>query len=472
MSGTEREASALRAGAAQVEITPKMGIHLEGNIGVYRPALFVNDPIYAKALVLESGGRKLCVVSLDLLAVTAEWVDKIRDGAAKEFGFEREAVMVHDTQTHSAPALGHFCWEDSEFMERAPWWANAGDERYFEVGVSGALEAIRRAHDALEPAVIGAASGIDGRCAFNRRYVMRDGMVKTNAKRADPRIRYAEGPADPEVGVVCISTKDLRVISMLLHHTCHPTHLLGGDSANSVSADWPGAWCDGIREAYGTHIVPLVINGCCGNVLHRNPLDPTWVSDYRRMGRFLTETSGEILKRITYQSEIVLDYRSTVLKIPLRELGPEVVEEARSLLEEHPEPIWLNEEHTRIHWDWMYAVGKMLLHRNYQRNPEFDYEIQVFRLGDIALIAMPGEPFVEGQLEIKLRSPAYPTYVVHHSNAYVGYVPTKDAMPRGGYETWTANWSRLVPEALDMIVEASVGLLEEVFAEGGEVSDR
>lgn len=137
---------------------------------------------------------------------------------------------------------------------------------------------------------------------------------------------------------------------------------------------------------------------------------------------------------------------------------------------EHPEPIWLNEEHTRIDWDWMYAVGKMLLHDNFQRKPEFDYEIQVFRLGDIALLAIPGEPFVEAQLEIKLRSPTYPTYVVHRSNAYVGYVPTKEAFPRGGYETWIANWSRLVPEVLEMIVEESVGLLREVFTEEGEAS--
>ena len=94
MSDSVPEASALRAGAAKVDITPKMGIHLEGSIGRYRPALFVNDPIYARALVLEAGGRKLCVVSLDLLAVTVEWASEIRRRAAEEFGFDPKAVMV------------------------------------------------------------------------------------------------------------------------------------------------------------------------------------------------------------------------------------------------------------------------------------------------------------------------------------------------------------------------------------------
>ena len=482
MSSDRQQASSLRAGAAQVEITPRMGIHVEGHIGIYRPALYVKDPIYAKALVLESGGRKLCVLTLDLLAVTVEWVEEIRRLAAEEFGFAPEAVMVHDSQTHSAPALGHFAFEDSEYIKTAPWWANMGDERYPGYAMPRILEAIRRACASLEPAVIGAAGGIEGRVAFNRRYVMRDGLVRTNPPPGSPQIRYVEGPIDPEVGVVCVSTQELRVLAMLLHYTCHPTH---GLPHRYISADWPGAWANEIRSAYGDGIVPLVINGCCGNIRPTNPLDPTWGSDCARMGRMLTETTHPILRTITYGDEAVVDWRSRHLKIPLRELDAGQLEDARKLLADHPDPIWLNEEHTRIHWDWMYAVGTMALHRNIQRSPHFDYEIQVFRVGDIALVAMPGEPFVEGQLAIKLRSPTYPTYVVHHSNAYVGYVPTKQAFDRAGaqsiqhrvadqagglapghtgsYETRTANWSKLVPEALDMIVENSVQLLCEVF---------
>ena len=116
-----RSKAGFRAGAAQVEITPKMGIQLEGGIGMYRPALFVNDPIYARALVLECADRKLCVLSLDIPAITVECVNKIRGRAAEEFGFDPEAVMVHSTQNHSAPGLGHYAYEDSELIRRAPW---------------------------------------------------------------------------------------------------------------------------------------------------------------------------------------------------------------------------------------------------------------------------------------------------------------------------------------------------------------
>jgi len=74
-----------------------------------------------------------------------------------------------------------------------------------------------------------------------------------------------------------------------------------------------------------------------------------------------------------------------------------------------------------------------------------------------------GEPFVEAQLRIKLESPAPYTFVAHFCNGYVGYVPTLDAFSRGGYETRTANWSKLQPEALETIVNSAIELLEKLF---------
>jgi len=51
------------------------------------------------------------------------------------------------------------------------------------------------------------------------------------------------------------------------------------------------------------------------------------------------------------------------------------------------------------------------------------------------------------------------------SNNSRGYVPTKHALEGGGFETRTANWSKLAPEALDMISDAAIDLLKDVFTE-------
>ena len=154
-------------------------------------------------------------------------------------------------------------------------------------------------------------------------------------------------------------------------------------------------------------------------------------------------------------------------------MEPELLREAE--LAQHPQPYW-NEgkahaayegaqtQGTRtIDADWMKAASIMSVHLQRQEQPEVDYEIQVFRIGRTAIIGLAGEPFVEGQLRIKMASPAYKTYVAHCCNAYGGYLPIREAFGRGGHEVETRNWSKLVPEALDSVVDATANLLNDMF---------
>ena len=449
----------LRAGAAQVDITPERGTQIAGGIGRYRPVEEVLDPLYAKALVLEAVGKRLCLVALDLTIVTRRWADEIRDRARDLFGFDPGDVMVHVTQNHSAPALGHFfCGDDRDIIPPEMAWLRGGDDRYHPFAVDKSLEAIGEAIGRLQSATIGAASEIDGRAAANRRYIMRDGSVVMNPRnRLD--VLCAEGPIDPEVGVVAIRTVAGDPLAMLLHHTCHPTN---GYPGNQVTADWPGAWSRGMVRAHGPGWLPIVLNGCCGNIAPNNRLDSTWGKDQERIGRVLTESAGRALERIEYRDVPRLDARSRYLRIPMRPSVPEQIDEARRMLEAHPTPPEV--EPGIYSRDWVYAVSRLDHARDYERQPWFDYEIQVFRIGEIALVALPGEPFVEGQIQIKLRSPVRYTYIAHMSNSCGGYIPTRRAFAGGGYES-SAPGQKLIEEALSTIADQTVGLLDEVFAD-------
>ena len=65
--------------------------------------------------------------------------------------------------------------------------------------------------------------------------------------------------------------------------------------------------------------------------------------------------------------------------------------------------------------------------------------IQVLRLGEAAIVALPGEVFVETGLNIKSRSNANPLFLVSLANGYIGYICTDEALTQeGGYETWAA----------------------------------
>ena len=114
------------------------------------------------------------------------------------------------------------------------------------------------------------------------------------------------------------------------------------------------------------------------------------------MGEKLTETTREIVTRIEFDEAGVLDWRSEIFPIPWRDIEPSVFEEARLLLEKHPTPIWLDEARTCVSWDWVYAVSLVDLEKQMRHAPHFEYEIQGFRIGEAAIVSLPGEPFVEG----------------------------------------------------------------------------
>ena len=461
----KQESKTLRAGMACTDITPKLGVQVAGAVGVHRPARFIADPLFAKALVLESDSRKLCLVALDLTIVTKQHSDRIRRWAADELGFDRDAVMIHATQTHSAPTLGHFLISEEFEIPEEFDWIRGGDVRYNSFAEDRIMEAIKRANDSLSPVKVGMGSGVEGRMAFNRRAVMRDGSVSMPGRSwrsplGPTEIRYLEGPIDPEVGVICFRGDSLRFPAILVNYSCHPVHVF---PKPIISPDWPGALSDEMIRLYGKACVPIVLNGACGNINPWPPFDPDYVEDHRHMGSVLAGTVERVVETLTFGEVVELDWRTRNLRIPIREIDPEELEKAEKVLKEQPEPVWTDRPHVGVDPRWVMAASLVDLYNLRQRSPKYDYEIQVFRIGNAALIGLPGEPFVEGGLQMKLASPTYPTYIIHDINHYVGYLPTKEAFKRKGHETVTGNWSRLIPEALDIVVESATELLCDLF---------
>jgi len=457
----------LRAGAAQVDITPRAGTHLAGAIGVHRPARLALDPLNARALVFESGGRRLGIVALDVTIITEEYTAAIRERVAGTCGIEPDALMVHATQTHSAPTVGDLM-VDPDFEGIAPElsWVGGADMAYSSMAAERAADAVALACEHLEPVEIGAASGIEGRFAFNRRAVRQDGTVGMPPRHwpddlGPTWIRYIEGPIDPELGVMCVRGDDLRMRAMLVNHTCHPVH---GFPTLSVSADWPGAWAAELQRLYGSDCVPVVTNGACGNINPWPPFEPEYAGDQALMGRGLTETTRKVVETIDFTDAATLDWRVHHLPIPIRELTDEEFSWAEGILADSPTPALAEGDPSRVTNDWSVASSIWSVHLMRQRSPMLDYEIQVLRIGDLAVVGLPGEPFVELGLAIKLASPTLPTWIAHCTSQYVGYIPMPDALARGGHEAETRYWAKLVPEAFDMIRDEAITLLREVSA--------
>lgn len=454
----------LLAGAAKIDITPQGPVHLCGAVGAYRPAQRVLEPLFARALVLRDETQTLCLLVLDVTIVTAEYSGPLRQAAAELLGCPLANVLVCATQTHSAPSLGYFML-DQEFATLPPEleWLRGAEADWADRAAELALEAVGRALADLEPVEVGAASGVEGRLAFNRRAVGRDGRVGMPGRSWDNPlgptwIRYLEGPMDPEVGVVCFRTADLRLKAMLVHYTCHPVHVF---PKQVVSPDWPGALC---AELEGRHLgcVPLVLNGACGNINPWPPFEPDYADDHCLMGRGLAEVVDRVLGTLSFAAAPPLRAASRTLQLPFRELAEEELADAERVLAAAPIPPYTDEARTAVDPAWVAAASVYSVHLQARREGRLAYEVQAFRVGGAALVALPGEPFVEGQLEIKLASPVYPTYLAHCATQYVGYIPTARALQRGGHEVNTRYWAKLRPDALETIVEGAVAALRSL----------
>ena len=453
----------LQVGVAETTINPRLGMQIDGNIGAHRPAQVIINDLHARAIAFEQGDGRFLLLSLELLAITEEWSSAIRDFAAEELGFDREAVAVHVVQNHSSPSMGQIMLSDRlEAAHKYPW-IRGSDPAYAALAMERIKPMLCEAVASLQPARLLVGTALESRVSFNRRIAMRDGSSEMGfGGRSQQDALYREGPSDPEVGVALFTTPDLQTIAALLHHSCHPVHW---NPHTAIHSDWPGAWATEVRETLIPTAIPLVVNGCCGNVHHADALNPHREDTPQSMASLLTDAVRSALAGPCFSDDApLLAHRTVRFGIPFRQFPAQVFEDAHRLIEAHPEPMWTDETQTRFAWDWHFAASLIDLQDTLSRQGAFEYEIQALRLGDLAILVLPGEPFVEAQLEIKQRSPAKRTFVAHMANRYVGYIPTPEAIRRGGYETRASSSSALAPEALQMITDRSVALLEELYA--------
>ena len=94
--------------------------------------------------------------------------------------------------------------------------------------------------------------------------------------------------------------------------------------------------------------------------------------------------------------------------------------------------------------------------------PEFvQLPLQVFRIGDLALMTVPAETFVEIGLELKAKAPFPKAFAISQANGAFGYLPTVEQHRLGGYETWIGT-NELEVEAAPKIVAALLRLAGEM----------
>jgi hypothetical protein len=139
--------------------------------------------------------------------------------------------------------------------------------------------------------------------------------------------------------------------------------------------------------------------------------------------------------------------------VPLQEVTPEQVAEARKTMEQF----------YTTNVSFLIKVAAVRTLDLADRRALYPMEVQVFRLdADTAIVCLPCEIFVELGLAIKQASPFKRTLVIEICNDRPSYVPTRKAFGEGSYEVTNA---RVKPGGGEMLVDAAVKLLKQLKTE-------
>ncbi len=423
----------LRAGFAEIDITPPLGTRKIGWLKVIEGTK-VHDPLYAHICVLESGSGTIAFVQLDTLSIRWTQVNDIRRRVAEQYDYPGANVMVCVTHNHAGPAV-----------------ANCGDakrdEEYIETLVGKIVRAFGLALDARQPAKIGINSVSEFELSHNRRMVMRDGTAKTHGQASDPEMLYQEGPIDPEVAVFALRGMDGAALGCIVNFACHPTNY-GGDEC--FSAGWPGALCAAMKERGWP--VTLFLNGACGNVSLGNPYGKPR-PEMDEVGARLADDAERTLEGMEFRDDVKLASRSRTIQLPYRELTEDQLNGTARGAQRFIDSAIYDRSIPRV-------VERI---RTRGAQPA---EVQVHFIDEYAIAAAPAEYFVE--LGLMIKEGAYPQHalVASCSNGMVGYLPTKEAMARGGYETTFTDSSRMAADAGEVVAEAAIEIIREYYDAG------
>src|SRR5262245_60574990 len=214
LPSTSLSADEFKVGVAWVDSTPKLGIPMAGYYSE-RGAEGVHDPLKAKAIVLESAGTKVALVTLDLISTLRSTVEETRRIIEAETGLPGKNVMISATHSHTGPIFSGSRRSD------ALGGSHPLAQEYTYALPALIARAVKQANEKLAPARVSYGTGVEENLAFNRRFHMKDGTVGWNPGKLNPNIIQPAGPTDPTVQVVYFSADNDQPIATYVNFAMH-----------------------------------------------------------------------------------------------------------------------------------------------------------------------------------------------------------------------------------------------------------
>ena len=399
-----------KVGVASVVITPDQPMWLAGYVSRTNVSQGKAQDLYAKALALDdASGRRLVIVTLDLIGIPRPLRNGVESALRKEDGLPPEGLLMNCSHTHSGPEFR---------VGKSPQdWVMFGKE-----GIPGAKSAEEYGRE-LQEKIIGVVrhalasrapaklSYQHARCGFAMNRRTPAGTNYTNFPNPD-------GPVDHDVPVLRVDAPEGKLRAVLFGYACHNTTL----ALYQICGDYAG-YAQQYLEAANPGATALFLQGCGGD---QNP--------YPRGTLELAQTHGRSLATAV---EAALQTRGQPLSGPLRlaydeveihYAGPPTGADLEAKLKSSDV---YEAQHARRMLDWLAREGKL---------PEkYPFPVQVARFGDaLTLVALAGETVVDYSLRLKKELTGPALWVAGYCDDVMAYIPSARLLREGGYEPHTS----------------------------------
>ena len=448
----------LQVGYAETLINPELNIPIGG---YYVPRFakgFLSD-LKAISVALKCGDKTVIVVSVDNCHLKKDRVDAIKKAIKDATGIDESELFITATHSHTAP-----CLDEKGVFDYDP----APVKEYGEFLIKKVVESAVSALKDLKSAKMGYAVGhAPDRIAYIRRYKMKDGSTMTCPPINDPNIDHPLGTLDQRVNVLRfdrIGAESVVIMNYGLHADTVNGELISSDwvgwTQKTLAACLDGVKCVCIMGAQGdvgsTHVFPTESDMNDTEISFDNEMKSPGMA--RFVGRALAGTVLQVYDKVQY---IDVDEIKTVAETCDVSMN---VPDKKDLPLAHKYAEYHNAGRDDLipfkAMELTTVVAEALRMCSLENGPrERKVEMLGLKIGNVALIGIPGEPFTEIGERIKAKGGFDLIMPCALTNGYEGYFPSKAAYSEGGYEARTSVFKDSVSE---VIVDCAGKILEKL----------
>ena len=491
--------SKLQVGWAEVSLTPEKKIALAGQFAE-RISEYVETPITATALAVESSGEGMILCSCDLISIGENLLSAVRETVKKiNPEINTDQIIVSAIHSHTSHLYNRGT-NNTRFQKIFDSFLPPEKQYQAKVSAKGddfmdSEESLHFLTERISQVIVKAwenrksaryATGF-GRAAIGmcRRVCYSDGSAKMWGDTNMASFTELESGNDSGIEMLFFYDEQEKLTGVVANVAC-PAQVL--EHRLFISSDYWGKVKILLREQYSEDVFVLGLCSAAGDQSPRDlirwvnpetPIDDPNIErkDYieRDADPSMFDIKGSVLigKRIVNEivmalesvhqtyDEAILKHEKLTVDLPLRRVTYKEYKEAEEELKAYAAKV---KDH--IGFDdnaKMYVHTGTLLRWEEQQTKEIvPVEVHIIRFGNIAFATNPFELFLNYGNKIRARSRARQTFLIQLACGTKGYLPTEKAEKGSHYSAYVSSGT-VGHEGGDLLVRTSVEAINAMF---------